>query len=225
MRPHTERIRPPRALWVPFPLGRPFGAPGDPAFQRDVLRALLALLERPAGPVLEDFHRDAPAAAAADGADGLSDGGTLLACAIPRRGTDAEPTVRERLAAEVAFLRPWYHEGRARGARSTFGVSGRTPEEAADLLADWLESDDDASVPAGELKLALDDLRAFCLEAGRAQPGAPLDARRLERWYWGETQVGQVLHASLPRAEASPLPEVRMLGKVLMVPVAQRSTQ
>ena len=61
VREHTEVMQPPRALWVPFPLGRPMGVAHDPAFQRRVLRALLALFERPSGPVLEDFPEDAPA--------------------------------------------------------------------------------------------------------------------------------------------------------------------
>lgn len=224
VRPHTEHLRPPRALWVPFRLGRPLGAPGDPAFQLAVLRAALRLLERPSGPVLEDFPHDEPEPGAGVG-DGEGDPaeGELLACPIPRRGGAAEPTVRERLAAEVAFLRPWYEEGRLRAGRTTVGVSGLEPEQAADLLADWLESADDAAVAAGELKLALDDLRAFCLEAAQAQPGAPVDPARLERWYWWETQVGRVLREALPRAEASALPELRMVGKVLMVPVGQRA--
>ena len=33
VRPHLETIRPPRALFVPFELGRPLGAPEDAAFQ------------------------------------------------------------------------------------------------------------------------------------------------------------------------------------------------
>jgi len=32
IREQTAAIRPPRALWVPFMLGRPFGVPNDPAF-------------------------------------------------------------------------------------------------------------------------------------------------------------------------------------------------
>ena len=62
IREHSERIRPPRALWVPYELGRPFGVPGDAAFQTGVLRAVLALLEAPAGPVLADYPVEAPAA-------------------------------------------------------------------------------------------------------------------------------------------------------------------
>jgi hypothetical protein len=50
----TRRVRTPRALAVPFPLGYPLGAPHDPDLQRSVLRAALALLESPGpAPVLE----------------------------------------------------------------------------------------------------------------------------------------------------------------------------
>ena len=61
VRDNTERLRPPRFLWVPFELGRPFGAPGEPAFQTRVLRDVLGLLERDGPPpLLEEFPDDAP---------------------------------------------------------------------------------------------------------------------------------------------------------------------
>ena len=44
IRPQTENTKPPRALWVPFELGRPFGPPDDAAFQKRVLLAALRLL-------------------------------------------------------------------------------------------------------------------------------------------------------------------------------------
>ena len=71
VRMHTEVIQPPRALWVPFDLGRPFGTPGEAAFQRRVISAALALFERESGPVLEDFPEDAPGEALLD-AEGWS---------------------------------------------------------------------------------------------------------------------------------------------------------
>ena len=40
------RVRPPRALFVPFPHGYPLGSPEDPARQHAVLDAALRLLER-----------------------------------------------------------------------------------------------------------------------------------------------------------------------------------
>lgn len=51
----TRRVRPPRALSVPYPLGFPLGAPGDPPLQRRILEAALSLLRRDDLPVLEDF--------------------------------------------------------------------------------------------------------------------------------------------------------------------------
>jgi hypothetical protein len=61
VRPQAERTRPPRALWVPFELGRPFGPPSDPAFQKGVILAALRLFEADTGPVLlADFPEDDP---------------------------------------------------------------------------------------------------------------------------------------------------------------------
>jgi hypothetical protein len=51
----TKKVRPPRALSVPWPLGFPLGAPNDVALQRKVLIALFALLSRTDVPVLESF--------------------------------------------------------------------------------------------------------------------------------------------------------------------------
>ena len=53
----TRKIRPPRALAVPYPLGFPLGEANNPGLQTEVLRQLLALLERDDVPVLEEFGR------------------------------------------------------------------------------------------------------------------------------------------------------------------------
>ena len=44
IRPQAVNTKPPRALWVPFELGRPFGPPSDAAFQKRVLLAALHML-------------------------------------------------------------------------------------------------------------------------------------------------------------------------------------
>ena len=64
VRENSESMKPPRALWVPFPLGRPLGKAGDAAFQQKVIMSALELLNRSEGPILEDFHYDVPAVAA-----------------------------------------------------------------------------------------------------------------------------------------------------------------
>ncbi|GAC1299677.1 MAG: hypothetical protein NVSMB27_39840 [Ktedonobacteraceae bacterium] len=52
LREITEKIRPQRALFVPYPLGYPLGAPYDNALQTRIMRAAFALLVRNDCPVL-----------------------------------------------------------------------------------------------------------------------------------------------------------------------------
>jgi hypothetical protein len=59
LREAAEKLRPPRALWVPFEHGYPLGEPNNPALQVDVLRQTFALLgEAGPGPVLREFAAD-----------------------------------------------------------------------------------------------------------------------------------------------------------------------
>ena len=53
----TRKIRSPRALSVPFPLGYPLGEADNASLQTAILRATLALVERTDVPVLETFER------------------------------------------------------------------------------------------------------------------------------------------------------------------------
>ncbi len=48
----AERVRPPRALVVPFPFGYPLDRPGDAPAQQRVVGAALELFEHPGPPPL-----------------------------------------------------------------------------------------------------------------------------------------------------------------------------
>ncbi len=52
LREITERVAPPRALFLDFPLGYPLGVPNDAAMQTRILMALLALLAQSFPPAL-----------------------------------------------------------------------------------------------------------------------------------------------------------------------------
>ncbi|HEY8461235.1 MAG TPA: hypothetical protein VIM99_12690 [Blastocatellia bacterium] len=52
----TSIIKPPRALFVPFPMGYPLGEPNNAPLQRLTIVAALALLERDDVPVLEELR-------------------------------------------------------------------------------------------------------------------------------------------------------------------------
>ena len=52
LREVAEKVRPPRALVVPFRHGYPLGAPHDAGLQRRVVEAALALLDRKDVPLI-----------------------------------------------------------------------------------------------------------------------------------------------------------------------------
>ena len=61
LRQIAERVRPPRALLVPFRHGYPLGRPDDPAQQHAVIEAALRLLEDPSLPlpILAEYNQGA----------------------------------------------------------------------------------------------------------------------------------------------------------------------
>ena len=217
VREHAEAVGNPRTLWVPFELGRPLGTPDDPEFQIRVLRAAFALLDRPQGPVLEDFPEDAPEPADYTG----------WACpiALPAAQAGTEESHERALSEEIGRLRPWWELARERRARTTVGVSGYDIEEAARLVAAFADGGEPAD-PAPDrrfsesLKLAADDLRAFYSEAATAQPGMAATSRDLSDWFWEETAAGRMFRAVRDRAGRSEDKGIRLVGGMLLVPRA-----
>ena len=214
-------MAPPRALWVPFELGRPLGPPDNPAFQTRVLKAALALLERPAGPVLEDFPDDEPAGAAPD---------VPLACPVRFAGDAAELEAVDELLgafrAEVDGLRRFYDEAVRRRGRTTADTTGLAPEAVADFIAVFARGGEpDNPLPGvslgAALKMASEDLKAYYNESMTAQPGTTTDPVRLEDWFWGETVAARVLNEVRNHCQGRAGREYRMLGNLLLVPRRQ----
>ncbi|MGE0129126.1 MAG: hypothetical protein AB7U82_13700 [Blastocatellales bacterium] len=56
LREVTSVIKPPRSLFVPFPMGFPLGEPNNAGLQHRIIAAALRLLERDDVPVLEEFN-------------------------------------------------------------------------------------------------------------------------------------------------------------------------
>lgn len=205
VREHTEAIRPPRALWVPFMLGRPFGAPGAAELQRKVLLEALRLLEAEHGPLLEDFAEQAPALRQLDEP-------VALACPVSfgRRVDDADPAAA--VHAEIAQLRQWHDIALRRSGSRAASLSGMDADDLGRLVASASGLTD-----AQSLKRACDDLKAFYIAAAGAQPGNP-DAAALERWFWHETAAGKLFLNLRQVCLGSSDPGLRMLGAKLLVP-------
>ncbi|MBV9685618.1 MAG: hypothetical protein JO096_00185, partial [Alphaproteobacteria bacterium] len=133
IRPQTENTKPPRALWVPFELGRPFGPPADPGFQRRVLLAALRLLEREKGPVIiEDFPDDDPRAQP-DPAWHSPAAPTAAGAAAK----DAE-ALAEGLEDAISRLENAHRRWLEHSHRTTVGLSGLAIAEAARYIAEWV---------------------------------------------------------------------------------------
>ncbi len=191
MREHSEAIKPPRALWVPFELGRPLGQPNDAEFQQRVLRACLGLLEANSGPVLEDYPEDVPADAASGDMTGMS-------CPIdlPQPPSNESGLTRSLLQ-EIGQIMPWYELAVNQRHRTTVGISELDIADAARFLIDFIE---DSSTPSPRpevevgpmLKFACEDLKAFYSEAMSAQPGMST-SMAVESWLWNETVLGKLL--------------------------------
>lgn len=222
----TKVVRPPRALWVPFPFGRPLGAPKNAAIQRRVMLAAFALLEKKAGPVLEDFvlADDERAFDAANQTMGRACG--LKGCSLDSilaageaSSAQSEPPVIERYDGDLAqvnteilgleYAHRQYRKNN--GDRTQVGSSGVTPETvslaAAAVHAFVME--ESPTVPAGSdkpmsaalsVRLAIDDLKAYYMESkSELSAGLTLDAADANDWFWLETRAGRLIIAARDR--------------------------
>ncbi len=189
MREQTATMRPPRFLWVPFELGRPFGAPNEPDFQRRVLRSALDLLERTDGPVvLADFPDDAP----------VSDEETVWACPVSYAPKPSEePEFVVETLSEIRLLAPWTEVPGARVFTPNSGMDHPTMIRYLAALVAATTFDDVAEFldgrPVVELtRLVADDLRTWYLLAARQRPGHPTTTE-LNSWFWQQTAIARLL--------------------------------
>lgn len=206
-------------------LGRPFGAPNAPEFQRKVLIAALRLLEAERGPVLQDLPEDAPAAPDVSDMEGF-------ACPVnlsrPQPDGDGEIDMTQALLDEVGQLFPWHDLAIKRFGRSTVGIRGLAIEDAVRYATAHLGETPPSSYAteisvAEALKRACDDLKAFYYEAAAAQPGNPV-GDEIEKWFWRQTTAGRLLLDLQEVCRKSADQGMQMLGRSLLVPRAVAHT-
>ncbi|MGC2412843.1 MAG: hypothetical protein WA459_09155 [Stellaceae bacterium] len=215
IRPQAERTRPPRALWVPFELGRPFGPPNDPAFQNRVILASLNLLESTAGPVLlTDFPDDDPREA--------PDESWRPPLARPEGGG----VLADALTAEMKALAAFYARSCTERGRSTVGLSGLAPAAFGEYTAAWLRAPSSKDAPPSPvpdlspilaLRFAIDDLKAYTLEAAIAG-GARPSSRQLGDWLWTQTAAGAAIRALRQTLLADEDERAKLIASMFLVP-------
>jgi hypothetical protein len=218
VRKHTETIRPPRALWVPFELGRPLGVPDNRKFQTKVLLHALRLLEVEEGPVLEDFPEDAP--------EGKTEE-VPLACPVdftPQAElmSDEEKLI-SRFRQEVTQMQNWYALAVDKHGRTTSATIKLSPEEIVEFITDFIRKGPSVNPIPGislstALRMAAEDLKAYYMEAVAMQPGQPTDSRKLSEWFWSETAAAQIINRIRIVCMKTKDKSLKFLGQMLLVP-------
>jgi hypothetical protein len=219
VREHTEVIRPPRALWVPFELGRPFGVPNDAAFQTRVVRAALRLLESKDGAgLLEDYPEDAPNSPPGDESGWVCPARFALPIAAKASALPAA------MADEIRRLAPWYALAVETRGRTTFGASGLSIEQAVRFIAaftDTVPENPRRDLSLGDaFKLAFEDIGAWYTEAATARPGT-VSAKEVADWFWDETSAGAILRQVQAKLADSEDKQLQLLAKSFLVPRTQ----
>lgn len=210
---------PPRALWVPFPLGRPLGVAGDPEFQRGVLVAALDLVETATEPTIADYPHDAPGELDA----------TQWACPV-NLGAAPDDSLSSRFRNEVTSLRPWFDVAVERQGHTLFGVSGASVD-ALDLVVEGLlhiaDTGDFDNLPAGDASWAFampllvrhlaSDIRTFYQDAISAQPGSGAPTHdALNQWIFTQTALGDVLQSIGHHAASDEHAAVQLIQRVII---------
>ena len=193
IRIHSEKVGNPRSLWVPFELGRPLGPP-DAKFQTRVVNAALQLLEVSTGPViLRDFPEEDPTAVESDR--------WRPPFELPDVESDFTYQIipEYELKREARMLAPFYQRFVAANRRTTVGNSGMEIEECLGLIALFLtgppHDNRNSPIPAVQmLRWAVDDMKAYYLEAASAGEGMP-SSKQMQRWFWDRTLAAKAVIA------------------------------
>ena len=188
VREHAAKVKPPRALFVPFFFGFAVGRPNDPDHQHQVLKSALGLLQATGGPVLEDFPDDSAPAIMPQ------------ASQVDADSEQAACTAADEVTALRAFYERWVENNGGRTAVGLCGVPQRRFRGVVRFLEACARGEGDADMterPEGVsrpqfIRYCVDDLKAFYYEA-RMEQHKEADEDSLHRWFWGSTAGGKLV--------------------------------
>lgn len=184
VRGQVESSKPPRSLYVEFPLGRPLGRPDDVGLQTNVLRAAFDLLERNDGPFIVDYP------------EVIEDGSEEPAsCPMPpRHNPDVHAAIDEARGIRHAYQRNVEATGRTLlGRVTTPDVDGVVTLIEKMIRLEAGESLDDIGLAGGAAIAAGQDIRAYYEEAGLQLAEQTVGSRSLESWFYRTTETGQLI--------------------------------
>ena len=201
---HAARVKPPRALAVPFPYGSALGKANDPAFQHKVIAAALDLHQNNDAPVLAEFPEN-----------GEGPVSLLQASAVQADSAQSLSDPADELTSLREYYERWVDNQEGRTLVGLTGVPQRRFRGIIRYLQDYSQGNEGEAPERPEgiseplfIRWCIDDLKAFYYEARMEQrPGAGEDD--LHRWFWGETALGNLVVQLGKHMDASEDPEVK----------------
>jgi len=188
VREHAAKVKPPRALFVPFFFGFALGRPNDAGHQHHVLKSAFDMLKAAKGPVLEDFPDDSAPAIMPQASQVAAD------------KEQADLSAADEVTALRAFYERWVDNHGGRTAVGLCGVPQRRFRGVIRFLEACAGGDDAVDMderPSGVsrpqfIRYCVDDLKAFYYEA-RMEQHKDADEDSLHRWFWGSTAAGKLV--------------------------------
>lgn len=193
VREHIEAIKPPRALSLDFPMGRPMGKPNDPTYQMSVIRTAFKLFDAASGPVIEDYPDTIPVK---DGRMGYALPVDLVLKVSEIGDVD---TLLAQVHAEIEGLRSDYEAAVALRGRTTVGASELAISDLAPYIGVFVKGGKPKSPrkglpPIPLLKLVVEDLAAYYTETYTHRERID-DIEVMGQWFWEGTKAGRLVLA------------------------------
>ena len=191
VREQMEKLKPPRGLFLDFPMGRGMGKPNNPKFQKSVIRAAFNLLDTVSGPVLQDFPEVIPVK---DGRMGYALPPELV---IDIRDIGNVNELAALVEREIKDLKRDYQAAIAFRGRTTVGASQLSIDEFTPYICEFIRGNIPKSPRKGMspiplLKLVAEDLEAYFTETRTHRDGID-DLELMGSWFWEQTSAGRML--------------------------------
>ena len=190
---HIQAIKPPRALWLNFPMGRPLGKPNDPEYQKNIIRSAFNLFNSSSGPILEDFPDIIPVRS------GRMGYALPVELVMKKNEIGDVDIILKEVEKEIQGLKQAYENAVAYRGRTTVGASEMSIAEFAPYIVSFLKGDIPKSPRKGlgaipQLKLVVEDLQAYYTETVTHRDGID-DFEKIGSWFWEETKAGRLILA------------------------------
>src|SRR5262249_30327213 len=126
---------------------------------------------------------------------------------------------------EILLLQPAHERWMGMHRRTTVGLSGLGIRDSGRYVAKWLRGKSPPRPQEGfssplMLRFAVDDLKAFYLEAAAAGDAKP-SSRQLGDWFWNDTAAGAAVHALRVAHLTSEDERLKLIAANFLVPAVR----